>query len=541
VLSRVRTLRRWSATVRAAAATARGARGSPGRAARESERLLAESASRSRRNGDRRPRLQQTVVRSARELTRADSGSLLRARRRPRRPRARPCGSRSLRPAPDDGGTHLGAVLPLLRAHRSPATSRSAASTVRIRPMPYAVPAGAEYRVNRSFRRKRTATARCRLLAVPMRDHEGTRSSASSCLNQPQAGVRVCGLTSPAHTERSRRPFSERRRARAQARLRVRRPAVALGEQNAARVDRKPLRAVSFRARRSRRIEVRDKSTQVIPRAVADLTVLASRGGERDRLGDGSPTCTSTSISCGRCATHRCCTTSARSRSPSTIFGKAKKLPDGRIDAIRLRLPARDRADVRRPPPRQAGARLLAQVEHANEPRRDLDGAGGRLDALGPLTYRELRRVSVLCSMRRSSSSLRIPRGSLSGEERRKMEQHGHSIVLLPARGSRGRRRLGVTSPSSAYGHRRATRRNRVSRAGSKAPRSSLRFGCFTISDIFDALTANEPALQGGDAGRIGRSTFWCGSLRIGERSIGNLVGWCLSVNGCLNRYWLVR
>ena len=40
---------------------------------------------------------------------------------------------------------------------------------------------------------------------------------------------------------------------------------------------------------------------------------------------------------CGKCATPHCCTISARSRFPNTSSAKRKKLPDGQLDAIRLR------------------------------------------------------------------------------------------------------------------------------------------------------------------------------------------------------------
>ena len=164
------------------------------RAARASG--CSRSASRSRPNATSR-KLHQTIVRNARELTRADSGSPLPARARPER-RTRRCASPSRRPVPTTP-ERTSAPCCRSRAPRSPATSRSAArpsaSTT-----PTRFPPSAEYRFNRSFDNANGYRTKS-VLAVPMRDHEDAIVGVIMLINRKPDFHLV--LTSPAIPKKS--------------------------------------------------------------------------------------------------------------------------------------------------------------------------------------------------------------------------------------------------------------------------------------------------------------------------------------------------
>jgi HD-GYP domain-containing protein (c-di-GMP phosphodiesterase class II) len=461
------------ATVRSAAAMLaareelRAARG-------ESERLiqigLALSAERDI------AKLQQTIVRNARELTRADSGSLYLLE-------DGQDGERVLRFAvaqtgPDDSGTYLGAVLPLSRTSISGYVALSG-ETVRIDDA-YRVPENAEYRVNRSFdvaNGYRTMS----VLAVPMRDHNDAIVGVLMLINRKPDFDLV--LTSAAHTEEVVQPFGERDEhvllsLASQA-------GVAL--ENKALLDSIQELFEQFVRASVKAIEVRDKSTQGHSSRVADLTVLQAEAVndvqagifadlrfDQDQLREMRYA--SLLHDFGKVAV------------PEYIFGKAKKLPDGRIDAIRLRFLLaieqtkgdRERAELRK---------LLAMVENANEPRVISAEMGGALDALARMTYRDLDGERPLLD-NAELEFLNIPRGSLSADERRKMEQHvTQSFYFL--------REIPWTKtpwrhvPEMAYGHHEHLDGTGYPR-GLKGAQIVPQVRMLTISDIFDALTAND-------------------------------------------------
>jgi HD-GYP domain-containing protein (c-di-GMP phosphodiesterase class II) len=421
-------------------------------------------------------KLQQTVVRSARELTRADSGSLYLLEEDPG-------GERSLRFAvaqtgPDDGGTYLGAVLPLSRSSISGYVALSG-ETVRIADA-YAIPPDAEYRFNRSFdvaNGYRTMS----VLAVPMRDHEDAIVGVIMLINRkPEFGMR---LSSPAHTEEVVGPFS----------VRDEQVLSSLASQAGVALENKALLESiedlfeQFVRASVKAIEVRDKSTQGHSSRVADLTVLQAEAVnaigtgifadlhfDRDQLREMRYA--SLLHDFGKVAV------------PEYIFGKAKKLPDGRIDTIRLRflLAMEQTSDERL----QAKLReLLAQVEHANEPRIISMELGDVLDDLAPLTYRDFDGVRPLLDAQ-ELDFLRIPRGSLSGEERRKMEQHVtqsfYFLREIPWKKTPWRH-----VPELAYGHHEQLDGTGYPR-GLKGVEIVPQVRMLTISDIFDALTAND-------------------------------------------------
>jgi response regulator RpfG family c-di-GMP phosphodiesterase len=173
---------------------------------------------------------------------------------------------------------------------------------------------------------------------------------------------------------------------------------------------------------------------------------------------------------------------------PEYIFGKAKKLPDGRIDAIRLRflLAMEQTADERR---RAELRRMLAAVERANEPRVVAADGTEILEPLLRMTYRDLDGERPLLD-RAELEFLTIPRGSLSGDERRKMEQHvTQSFYFL--------REIPWTKtpwqrvPEMAYGHHEHLDGTGYPR-GLKGAEIVPQVRILTIADVFDALTATD-------------------------------------------------
>jgi HD-GYP domain-containing protein (c-di-GMP phosphodiesterase class II) len=234
-------------------------------------------------------------------------------------------------------------------------------------------------------------------------------------------------------------------------------------------------------------IEVRDKSTQGHSSRVADLTVLQAEAVNAIGTGifadlhfDGDQLREMRYASLlhdfGKVAV------------PEYIFGKAKKLPDGRIDAIRLRF----LLAIEQTPDERLRAKLralLAQVEHHNEPCVVSMELGDVLDAVAPLTYRDFDGERPLLDAS-ELEFLRIPRGSLSGDERRKMEQHvTQSFYFL-------REIPWKTTPwrhvaELAYGHHEQLDGTGYPR-GLKGNEIVPQVRMLTISDIFDALTAND-------------------------------------------------
>ncbi len=462
------------ATVRTAAA-ALAAREDRRAARAESEQLLQIGLALSSERDV--TKLQQTVVRSARELTRADSGSLYLLEDGPDG-EGRVLRFAVAQTGPEDEGTYLGAVLPLSRSSISGYVALSG-ETVRIADA-YAVPPDAEYRVNRSFD-EANGYRTMSVLAVPMRDHEDAIVGVIMLINRkPEFALR---LTSLAHTEEVVEPFSERDEH----------VLSSLASQAAVALENKALLESienlfeQFVRASVKAIEVRDKSTQGHSSRVADLTVLQAEavnaigsGIFADLHFDGDQLREMRYASLlhdfGKVAV------------PEYIFGKAKKLPDGRMDAIRLRflLASEQTSDLQLRAQLRA---LLARVEHANEPHVISMELGDALDALGPLTYRDFDGERPLLD-ETELEFLRIPRGSLSGEERRKMEQHvTQSFYFL--REIPWKKTPWSHVPELAYGHHEQLDGTGYPR-GLKGIEIVPQVRMLTISDIFDALTAND-------------------------------------------------
>jgi HD-GYP domain-containing protein (c-di-GMP phosphodiesterase class II) len=450
-------------------------------------------------------KLQQAIVRSARELTRADSGSLFLLDDDPR------TGERALRFAvaqtgPGDTGAALGAMVPLSRESISGYVALTG-EVLRIADA-YEIGDAHEYRFNASFDRKhayRTKSVCC----VPMHDHSGEVVGSIMLINRKPDFELL--LQSPEHTERVAEPFDARDE----------RVLLSLASQAAVALENKALLESiqdlfeQFVRASVKAIEVRDKSTQGHSARVAELTVLQAETLNR--------------VATGPFAKVRFDADQVREMRyaallhdfgkvavPEYIFGKAKKLPDGRLDTVRLRFLVaieqiesqaarkivglmRDGAPVDDPrfegieaerDARMAQLRdFLAAVESANEPRVVAGEVADVLDQIAGMSYRDLDRERPMLE-RAELDYLHIARGSLSVAERTKMEQHvTQSFYFL--REIPWAKTPWPHVPEYAYGHHEhldGTGYPRGLRGDEIAPQVRL----LTISDVFDALTAKD-------------------------------------------------
>ncbi len=450
------------------------------------------------------PLLHEMIVRNARELTRADAGSLYLLEKDDN-------GETKMRFAvaqsgPDDAGTHLGAVMPLSRA--------SLAGFVAITGEPeriddaYAIPESAEYRFNQSFDKQNNYRTKSVLMA-PMRDHEDAIVGVIQLINRKPSFDLV--LTSPAMTERVVVPFTERDES----------VLVSLASQAGVALENKALLNSiqdlfeQFVRASVKAIEVRDKSTQGHSSRVAELTVAQAEAANTVETGEfrdlhfdedalREMRYAALLHDFGKVAV------------PEYIFGKAKKLPDGKLDAIRLRfllainqiesLSARRRFELLQQgmsldDPRMYDIAadtatrvnelqtLLDTVESANEPRVVAADAGELLEKIIGKTYTDLGQERPLLETP-EYDYLRIPRGSLSNDERQKMEQHvTQSFYFL--REIPWSKTPWRNVPDLAYGHHEHLDGTGYPR-GLKGAEIAPQVRMLTIADVFDALTAND-------------------------------------------------
>jgi HD-GYP domain-containing protein (c-di-GMP phosphodiesterase class II) len=450
-------------------------------------------------------RLHATIVRNARELTRADSGSLYVLEH------DAGGGATALRFAvaqtgPDDAGTHRGAVLPLSRASMSGYVALGG-EVLRIDDA-YEIPADAEYRFNRSFDERNGYRTKS-VLAAPMRDHNDTIVGVIMLINRKPSFDLV--LDSPHLTETVVEPFTDHDE----------RVLLSLASQAGVALENKALIASiqalfeHFVRASVKAIEVRDTATQGHSERVAALTVAHAEAVSAVEAGPFRDLYfTDDALREMRYAAllHDF----GKVAVPEYIFGKAKKLPDGKLEAIRLRfllaihqieaLGARRTFDLV-----QAGAalddariaaihaetsartaelhELLETVVAANEPRIVAADVGERLAALAGRTYRDLIEERPLLEPA-EFDFLRIPRGSLSRDERFKMEQHVtqsfYFLREIPWNTTPWR-----NVPELAYGHHEHLDGTGYPR-GLKAEQIAPQVRMLTIADVFDALTAND-------------------------------------------------
>ena len=450
-------------------------------------------------------RLQQTIVRSARELTRADSGSLFLLIN------DEETGERKLRFAvaqtgPGDSGSYLGAVLPLSRGSISGSVAMTG-NVLRIDDA-YELPEDQEVRFNKTFDQKNNYRTKS-VLCVPMRDHDNVVVGSIMLINRKPDFEML--LESPEMTEHVVEPFTEHDE----------RVLLSLASQAGVALENKALLESiqdlfeQFVRASVKAIEVRDKSTQGHSSRVADLTVLQAETINRISTG----TLANVFFDADQLREMRYASLLhdfGKVAVPEYIFGKAKKLPDGRLDTIRLRFllgleqidsqAGREifdlmKAGARVDDPRFAQieekriaahaqlSELLLAIENANEPRVVAGDVADILDQVAGMSYRERDSDKPMLDPM-ELQYLRIPRGSLSAEERDKMEQHvTQSFYFL--REIPWAKTPWPSVPDYAYGHHEhldGTGYPRGLKGNEIAPQVRL----LTISDVFDALTAKD-------------------------------------------------
>jgi HD-GYP domain-containing protein (c-di-GMP phosphodiesterase class II) len=461
------------ATVRAAAAALEARAQADGARAQSDELLRIGIALSAERDLSK---LHQAIVRSARELTQADSGSLYLLETDEQ-------GAQTLRFAvaqtgPRDAGTYLGAVLPLSPTSISGYVAISG-ETLRIDDA-YAIPGDAVYRFNPSFDQANAYRTKS-VLAVPMRNHLDDIVGVIMLINRKAAFDDELG--SPQEAEAVVLPFDERDERV----LRSLASQAAVALENKALLDSIQELFEQFVRASVMAIEVRDRATQGHSARVAELTIrqaeavnavaagtFAGLHFDPDQLRELRYAALLHDF--GKVAV------------PEYIFGKAKKLPDGRLETVRLRFflaleqtqSEAERAEL---------LALLDQVERANEPRIVDEGADATLTAAAARTYRELDTPQPLLSAE-ELEFLRIPRGSLSGDERRRMEMHvTQSFAFL--REIPWKKTPWQNVAELAYGHHEHLDGTGYPR-GLRGTAISPQVRMLTISDVFDALTAGD-------------------------------------------------
>jgi HD-GYP domain-containing protein (c-di-GMP phosphodiesterase class II) len=450
-------------------------------------------------------KLHELIVRNARELTFADSGSLFLVEP------PNENGERALRFAvaqtgPNDDGKHIGAILPLSRASISGYVALSG-EVVRLDDA-YHIPESAEYTFNPSFD-KQTGYRTKSVLDVPMRDHDGNIVGVIMLINRKPSFEMI--LRSPAMTEEVVTPFTQRDES----------VLLSLASQAGVALENKALLDSiqdlfeQFVRASVKAIEVRDKSTQGHSSRVAELTVAQANAANTVEAGPFA----ALKFNDDQLREMRYAALLhdfGKVAVPEYIFGKAKKLPDGKLDTIRLRfllainqietLAARRKFELLKNGAALDDSRmreidadvasrtgelevLLNTVESANEPRVVAAEVGSLLDSIAGKTYRDLDAEHALVD-EAEFGFLRIPRGSLSTDERLKMEQHvTQSFYFL--REIPWSKTPWRNVPDLAYGHHEHLDGTGYPR-GLKADEIAPQVRMLTIADVFDALTAND-------------------------------------------------
>lgn len=419
------------------------------------------------------PTLQRLIVRKARELTAADAGSLYVIEEHD--------GERHLRFAvaqtgPDDLGVLLNALLPL--ATTSIAGYVALTGNVVCISDAYALPEDAPYRFNRAFDDSNNYRTKS-ILCVPMCNITGETIGVIQLINRKPSFELV--LQSPAHTEETVRDFDDHD----QDILSALASQAAVAMENARLVNAIQDLFEKFVDASVKAIEVRDMSTRGHSKRVAELSqaqALAINEIEAGPLAQLHFSVEQVREIYYAAILHDF----GKVAVPEYIFGKAKKLPDGKLDTIRLRfLLAIEQAQSEEEKAHLRG--LLARLEAANEP--NVVGNKGDevlLDALAR-RYRDVEAERPLLDSA-EYDYLTIPRGSLSDEERRRMQDHVtqsfNFLSAIPWQQTPWR-----NVPDYAYGHHEHLDGTGYPRrlAGEQiVPQVRM----LTISDVFDALTA---------------------------------------------------
>lgn len=441
------------------------------RTAREGEELL--DVARSLSSERDLPTLQRSIVRKARELTDSDAGSLFVIEEHDGAKRLRFAVAQT---GPKDDGVLMDALLPLSTTSIAGYVAVTG-EAVRIDDA-YTIAPSAPYKFNRAFDDKNRYRTKS-ILCVPMRNVVGNIIGAIQLINHKPSFADE--LRSPEHTEEIVRNYDEHDEKLLSALA----SQAAVAMENARLVDAIQNLFERFVHASVKAIEVRDKSTQGHSERVAALTVAQA---EAVNGIDAGPLAglhfTPEQIREVRYASllHDF----GKVAVPEYIFAKAKKLPDGRLDTIRLRFllaieQCKDSAD------RVALEALLAKIENANEPSVVADAADETLLRAMDLRYRDIDAPKPLIEPF-EYDYLSIPRGSLSNEERDRMQEHVTQSFLF-LREIPWHETPWKSVAELAYGHHEhldGTGYPRKLQGDAIVPQVRM----MTISDVFDALTA---------------------------------------------------
>ncbi len=421
------------------------------------------------------PTLERSIVHNARELTGADAGSLYLIEEVD--------GVKHLRfvvaqTGPTDEGTLFNRELPL--------NTNSIAGYVAVTGESitiddaYQLDSGHPYSFNRSFDESNNYRSKS-MIAVPMRNLRGTVIGAIQLINRKPAFEIV--LDTPTHTESIVRPFDHHDRSVLEALA----SQAAIAIENARLVESIQNLFERFVRASVKAIEVRDRSTQGHSERVAALTVAQAEAVNRVHAGPlADMYFTADQLREVRYASllHDF----GKVAVPEYIFGKSKKLPDGRLDTVRLRFLLaieQSRDDKMREELRE----LLEKIQAANEPNvvaSDADDAIGR--AMRHAYHDSGEQRPLLDDM--ELAYLRIPRGSLSDAERDRMQEHVTQSYLFLREIPWGETPW-FNVAEYAYGHHEhldGTGYPRKLSGAAIAPQVRM----MTISDVYDALTAKD-------------------------------------------------
>ncbi|MBV8245554.1 MAG: GAF domain-containing protein [Candidatus Eremiobacteraeota bacterium] len=447
--------------------------------------------------------LQRLIVRKARELTNADSGSLFLIEEIE--------GEKKLRFAvaqtgPADEGKYLGAVLPLSRASIAGYVAVTG-DIVRI-PDAYLIGEEHEYRFNPSFDKANNYRTKS-VLCVPMRNHKHEVVGVIQLLDRKPSFDLV--LKSPEHTDQVVDEFDDHD----QRVLMSLASQAGVALENNALIESIQALFEQFVRASVKAIEARDVSTQGHSERVSKLTVAQAETINTIETGD----LTTLKFNADQLREMRYAALLhdfGKVAVPEYIFGKSKKLPDGRLDTIRLRfllaieqiesagaqekfglfksgVPGDDprirEIEERTEKAKGELSELLANVEQANEPAVVAATVGDALAVVMERHYRVGESALPLLDAD-EYEYLKIPRGSLSNDERDKMQQHVTQsfrfLAEIPW----------TTTPwqnvaEIAYGHHEhldGTGYPRKLKGEEIVPQVRL----MTIADVFDALTASD-------------------------------------------------
>ncbi|MHB8148222.1 MAG: HD domain-containing phosphohydrolase [Vulcanimicrobiaceae bacterium] len=443
------------------------------RSAREGEILL--DIARSLSSERDIPTLMRKIVRNARQLTNADAGSLFVIEDQEESKRLRFAVAQT---GPDDDGGLMDALLPLSTSSIAGYVAVTG-EAVNIGDA-YAIPKSAPYTFNRAFDDAHAYRTKS-ILCVPMRNPEGHIIGAIQLINhKPQFTL---ALTSPAQTDELVAPFDKHDERLLSALA----SQAAVAMENARLVDAIQNLFERFVRASVKAIEVRDKSTQGHSERVAALTVAQAEAVNAIEAGPlAGLHFTTEQIREVRYASllHDF----GKVAVPEYIFAKAKKLPDGRLDIIRLRFLLA--IEQTRDPEELALLRaLLVKIESSNEPNVISDAADETLLRALDRRYRDGEGTRPLLEPS-EFDFLSIPRGSLSDEERDRMQEHVTQSFLflreIPWQQTPWR-----DVADLAYGHHEhldGTGYPRKLSGDAILPQVRM----MTISDVFDALTASD-------------------------------------------------